>query len=174
MAKNNNKCPLEHIRKLKNISKDKENNIIVCNCENYFIDFDKFKKIKKYRKPPSSPDMLFIYREKKEIWFIEFKSSNEENIRKKQIQIKRKILEGLIIFYEILKNYFDFKKYYFIVYNKHSSFNEEVIDNIVNKPIEFSLEELKGKFLEDVITGNCETFIKFFKEKFKIELNCKT
>jgi len=165
---------INYIEKLKNISKDDDNNKIICNCENSFINFDKLKNKKKYKNPPSSPDMLFISISKKEIWFIEFKSSSKINLENKKHKIKRKILDGLIVFYEIYRNYFDFKKYYFVVYNKYSSYEDEVIEELSeNRTIEFELEELKGKFLEDVFTENCEEFKNIFSQKFNIEFECE-
>ncbi len=168
------KSSIKYIKKLKEISKDEDNNIIVCNCENFFLNFDELKNVKKYKQYPSSPDMLFINNDKKEIWFIEFKSSGFRNLKKERFKIKRKILDGLIVFYEIYQNYFDYKKFYFVVYNKANSYENEVVNSIgEEKTIEFGLEELIRKFLEDVFTENCEVFKEKFKERFGIKFECE-
>ncbi len=166
----------EFKKTLKELSFDIKNNKYICNCKNIFIDFDRLKKVRKTPKEPYSPDMLFIDDESKEIWFVEFKSSTLESLRKERFKIKRKILDGLIIFYEIFKSYFEYKKFYFVVYNKPSNFDseDELVDLLSEeKTIEFDLEELKGKFLEDVFTENCETFKQIFSDKFNIEFDCQ-
>ncbi len=162
-----------YINQLKNLSKDITNNRIVCSCENFFIDFDKQKKERKTSKEPSSPDMLLISDYRKEILFVEFKSSNYESLEGKKYELWQKVLEGLIIFYEIFQGYFNYKKLFFLVYKKEISHEDFVVESIgENRPIEFGLEEFKGKFLEDVFTEDCETFKEFLKSRYSIELEC--
>ena len=156
-------------KKLSELSLDTKNSNIVCNYSNKFIDFDELKKIRKTDKLPLSPDMIFIHHESKEIWFVEFKSSTRENLQNKKFRIKRKILDGLIIFYEIFQDYYEFKKYYFVVYNTEESYEDKVLNGFSEKDIEFDLEEIEGKFLEQVFTDSSKSFIKKWKERFNIE-----
>ena len=156
-------------KKLSELSFDTDNSKIVCNYSNRFIDFDDLKKIRKTNKLPLSPDMVFINEECQEIWFVEFKSSTKENLQNKKFRIKRKILDGLIIFYEIFQNYYKFKKYYFVVYNTEKSYEEQVLSDFSEKNIEFDLEEIEGKFLEKVFTDSCDSFIEKWSERFNIE-----
>ena len=158
---------VEYQKKLSQLSFDTDNSKIVCNYSNEFIDFDELKKIRRTHKLPQSPDMLFINEEKKEIWFVEFKSSSKQSINK--FKIKRKILDGLIMFYEIFQNYYKFKKYYFVVYNTEESYEDKVLSGFSEKNIEFDLEEVEGKFLDKVFTDSSENFIKKWNEKFDIE-----
>jgi len=134
-----------YFKPLKEISFDNKNKIIVCNCENRFIDFDKLKKVRPSKKEPSSPDMLFINKDKREIWFVEFKSSSYESLRKERFKLKRKILDGLIVFYEIFKDFYEYKKFYLVVYNKPNNYDseDELVDFLSEeRVIEFDLEEL--------------------------------
>ena len=59
-----------YYKKLSELSFDTDNSKIVCNYSNKFIDFDELKKIRKTHSLPQSPDMIFINKEKKEIWFV--------------------------------------------------------------------------------------------------------
>ena len=158
---------VEYQKKLSQLSFDDKNNKIVCNYSNKFIDFDELKKIRKTHKLPLSPDMLFINEEIKEIWFVEFKSSSKQSINK--FKIKRKILDGLIIFYEIFQNYYKFKKYYFVVYDTKETYEEQVLSGFSQKGIEFDLEEIEGKFLDKVFTDSSENFIRKWSNRFNIE-----
>ncbi len=156
-------------KKLSELSLDSENNQIVCNYSNEFIDFDELKKIRKTRKLPLSPDLLYIDEDSQEIWFVEFKSSTKKNLENKRFEIKRKILDGLIVFYEIFQNYYKYKKYYFVVYDTEESYNEMVVNALSEKNIEFGLEEIEGKFLDKVFTDNCEKFITEWEKRFNIK-----
>jgi hypothetical protein len=60
------------------LSFDEINNIIVCDYKNEFIDLDDSKGVLNKSYSPNSPDMLYINENKKEIWFVEFKSSNKK------------------------------------------------------------------------------------------------
>ncbi len=156
--------------KLSQLSFDCTNQRKVCPYRNQFIDFDKLKEIRNSSKLPLSPDMLFIAKEQKEIWFVEFKSSTKENLERgrEKYKIKRKILDGLILFYEIFQNYYDFQKYYFVVYNREESYEDQVLVEVSERDIAFDLEELQGKFLDGVITDSCESFINHWRDRFQI------
>jgi len=155
-------------KRLSKLSFDTYNSKIVCSYSNEFIDLDELKKIRRTKKLPLSPDMIYIDDDKQEVWFVEFKSSTRDNLQNKRFEIKRKILDGLIIFYEIFQNYYEFKKYYFVVYNIEESYEDKVLSGISEKSIEFGLEEIEGKFLNKVFTDSCESFIDKFSERFKI------
>ncbi len=159
----------KYLKKLSELSFDTKNSKIVCNYSNKFIDFDELKKIRKTHKLPLSPDMIFIHKESKEIWFVEFKSSTRANLQNKKFRIKRKILDGLIIFYEIFQDYYEFKKYYFVVYNTEESYEDKVLSGFSEKNIEFDLEEIEGKFLDKVFTDSSKNFIEKWNERFDIE-----
>ena len=62
------------------LSFDKNNKIIVCDYDNTFIDLDDTKGILNRPHSPNSPDMLYINNDRKEIWFVEFKSSNQKRL----------------------------------------------------------------------------------------------
>jgi len=159
----------KYYKKLSELSFDTDNSEIVCNYSNKFIDFDELKKIRGTHSLPQSPDMIFVNEEKKEIWFVEFKSSTKDNLQNKKFKIKRKILDGLIIFYEIFQNYYEFKKYYFVVYNTEESYEEKVLNGFAQKEIEFDLEEIENKFLDKVFTDSSESFIEKWTDRFNIE-----
>jgi hypothetical protein len=159
----------KYLKKLSELSLDTKNSKIVCNYSNKFLDFDKLKKVRKTHKLPLSPDMLFIHHESQEVWFVEFKSSTRENLKHKKFEIKRKILDGLIIFYEIFQKYYEFKKYYFVVYDTQESYEDKVLNGFSEKGIEFDLEEIEGKFLDKVFTNSSENFIEKWQERFGIE-----
>ena len=157
----------DYRRPLHTLSEDTDNHEIVCNRRNRFVDFDRLKKVRKTKKLPYSPDMLFIHAKKKEVWFVEFKSSAKTSLEgKKKYELKRKALDGLIIFYEVFKGFYDFKKYYFVVYDKSQSYEEEVVNALSEKDVEFGLEELEGKFYEKVFTDSCETFVSEWNRRF--------
>jgi len=75
------------------LSFDKTNNIIVCDYDNEFIDLDDTKGILNKSQSPNSPDMLYISESNKEIWFVEFKSSNKQRLDswKEKIKLRKKI-----------------------------------------------------------------------------------
>jgi len=162
---------IKYQKKLSVLSFDSKNSKIVCNYSNKFIDFDELKKVRRTDKLPLSPDMLFIHHESSEIWFVEFKSSTRENLNKnnQKFKIKRKILDGLIIFYEIFQNYYEFKKYYFVIYDRQESYEDQILNGLSEKNIEFDLEEIEGKILDKVFTDSCESFIKKWNERFNIK-----
>ena len=161
------------------LSSDKTNERIVCNYKNKFINFDNLKGILKKKKIPESPDMLYINNDKKEIWFVEFKSSKKDNLDKikEKIKLKRKFFAGIFLIYEIFCkkscDYKKYKKYYFIVFNKKNENYENELINIFEqnntRDIEFGLADLKPTFVNDVITDNCENFIKLFSQRFQIK-----
>ena len=162
------------------LSFDKTNNIIVCNYKNKFIDLDDSKGILNKSYSPNSPDMLYINENKKEIWFIEFKSSNKKRLEsyKEKIKLRKKIFSGLFLIYEIFCekscDYKNYDKFYFIVYSKEKldSFEDEFL-SLSNKPtqrsIEFGLEDLKPQFVKDIFTEDCEELKKLFQKRFNIE-----
>jgi hypothetical protein len=152
----------------------------VCNYSNEFIDFDESKGKLGKKFSPMSPDMLYINDEIKQIWFVEFKARSKkslDNVKDKK-ELKQKLFGGLFMLYELFcdkcKQYKNYEKYYFVVYNKESSssFENEVLDNFDSnseRTIEFSLDELKPTFVKDVFTENCMEFKRLFEQKFGFE-----
>ena len=161
----------KYIKSLKDISFDDKNSITVCNYSNKFIDFDELKKIKSYKKLPLSSDMIYINDNFKEIWFVEFKSSKKESLYKSRFKLKRKLLDSLIIFYEIFQSYYDYKKFFFLIYNREESYEDILLNDLSNKDIEFGLEEFEGMFIEKVFTDSCENFIKYWSDRFNIKFS---
>ena len=166
-------------KKLKELSFDKTNKIIVCDYNNIFIDLDETKGILKRANLPNSPDMLYINDDLKEIWFVEFKSSKKENLDalKEKIKLKKKIFAGLFLIYEIFCDksckYKEYQKFYFVVYNKksYSSYEDELLDSFEEnslRDIEFALEDIKPQFVEDIFTENCDSLKELFDKRFKI------
>ena len=163
------------------LSYDSTNNIYVCDYDNEFIDLDNFKGSLKKEQVPNTPDMLYIDDDKKEIWFVEFKSSELRNLDKIQekIKLRKKIFAGLFLMYELFCenccDYKDYSKFYFIVYNKEYSFlsyEDEVLElfNVTSeRSIEFGLEDLKPQFVKDIFTENCKSLKKLFEVRFNIK-----
>jgi len=162
------------------LSFDKTNNIIVCDYDNEFIDLDDTKGILNKSQSPNSPDMLYISESNKEIWFVEFKSSNKQRLDswKEKIKLRKKIFSGLFLVYEIFcEKSCDYKKYdkfYFIVYDKeeNKSFEDEFLalgEELTQRSIEFGLEDLKPQFIKDIFTENCNELKRLFKYRFNIE-----
>ena len=156
--------------KLSKLSEGK--NEIVCNFKNRFINFDRLKGVIPYPKPPMTPDMLYINRKKSEVVFVEFKSNEEKNLKTNEIkfQIKRKILDGIIVFYEIFKEKFcNFQKIYILVYRNFKNPEMEVMNYFSNELYEYyNLEELEKKFLKASYVMNCDELRNFFKTRFGI------
>ena len=149
------------------LSFDKTNNIIVCNYKNKFIDLDDSKGILNKSHSPNSPDMLYIDENKKEIWFVEFKSSNKKRLEsyKEKIKLRKKIFSGLFLVYELFCDkscdYKDYDKFYFIVYSKEklNNFEDEFLslsNEGSQRSIEFGLEDLKPQFVKDIFTEGCD------------------
>ncbi len=166
-------------RPLSVLSYDKTNRIIVCNYDNEFIDLDNAKGILRKAHIPNSPDMLYIDDDGKEIWFVEFKSSEFGNLNsiKPKIELRKKIFAGLFLIYEIMCEksctYKDYNKFYFIVYNKkdHTGYEDEVLnlfDEDSAHSIEFGLEDLKPNFVNDIFTENCDNLKQLFERRFDI------
>ena len=166
---------------LSKLSLDKTNNFAVCNYKNKFIDLDETKGLLRRASSPKSPDMLYIDDSKKEIWFVEFKSSTERNLKDidTKIKLKQKIFAGLFLIYELACEksceYRDYKKFYFLVYDKpnSSSFEDELL-NIFNedsqRSIEFGLEDLKKNgFVNNIFTESCNSLKILFEKRFGIE-----
>jgi len=162
------------------LSFDKSNKIIVCDYNNEFIDLDDTKGILNRPQSPNSPDMLYINDENKEIWFIEFKSSNQKSLEawKEKVKLRKKIFAGLFLIYEIFCDksceYKDYDKFYFIVYNKEKidSFEDEFLalgNELTQRSIEFGLEDLKPQFIKDIFTEDCNKLKRLFKHRFNIE-----
>jgi hypothetical protein len=162
------------------LSFDKTNNIIVCDYDNKFIDLDDTKGILNKPQSPNSPDMLYIDDKKKEIWFVEFKSSNHKSLNswKEKSKLRKKLFSALFLVYEIFCDrscdYRKYDKFYFIVYNKEKIVNfEDEFLSLANEPtqrsIEFGLEDLKPQFIKDVFTEDCTELKKLFKKRFDIE-----
>ncbi len=165
---------------LSQLSYDKKNNIIVCNYINTFIDLDDTKGILKKSQSPNSPDMLYIDKNKKEIWFVEFKSSNHKSLNswKEKSKLRKKIFSGLFLIYEIFCKesclYKEYDKFYFIAYNKEKieSSEDELLDmfeDFSSRSIEFGLEDLKPQFVKDIFTEDCDELKKLFQKRFNIE-----
>jgi hypothetical protein len=162
------------------LSFDKTNNIIVCDYKNEFIDLDDSKGILNKSYSPNSPDMLYINENKKEIWFVEFKSSNKKRLEsyKEKIKLRKKIFSGLFLIYEIFCekscDYKNYDKFYFIIYSKEKldSFEDEFLslsNKSTQRSIEFGLEDLKPQFVKDIFTEDCEELKKLFQKRFNIE-----
>ncbi len=167
-------------KSLSKLSYDKFNKIIVCDYINEFIDLDDTKGILKRPQTANTPDMLYISDDKKEIWFVEFKSSNKEALNhwKARIGLRKKIFAGLFLTYEIFCkkscDYKDYDKFYFIIYNKEKieSFEDELLDifsEFSERSIEFRLEDLKPQFVKDIFTEDCDELKKLFRHRFNIE-----
>ena len=165
------------------LSFDKTNQIIVCDYDNKFIDLDDTKGVLNRPQTPNSPDMLYIDDNKKEIWFVEFKSSSRRNLDKfkEKIKLKKKIFSGLFLIYEIFCEksceYKNYDKFYFIVFrDEKKSYEDELIDNLAlninsnrKRDILFGLEDLKPQFLKDIFTENCDKLKQLFQKRFNIE-----
>ncbi len=165
---------------LSKLSFDKNNRIVVCNYRNEFIDLDETKGVLKKSYSPNSPDMVYIDENRREIWFIEFKSSSKENLStiKEKVKLKKKIFAGLFLIYEIFCEksceYKDYDKFYFIVYDKEEikSSEDEVLDEFdknSKREVEFGLEDLRPQFIKDVFTENCDRLKKTFEKRFNIK-----
>ncbi|MFA6145252.1 MAG: hypothetical protein WCW84_03990 [Sulfurimonas sp.] len=166
-------------KSLSKLSYDKSNKFIVCNYDNVFIDLDDSKGILQKAQSPNSPDMLYINDEKKEMWFVEFKSSNQKSLdaTKEKVKLRKKIFAGLFLTYELFCekscNYKDYDKFYFITYNKEqkTSFEDELLndfDSSSQRNIEFGLEDLRPQFVKDIFTEDCEELKKLFQKRFNI------
>jgi len=166
-------------KSLSELSYDSNNKIIMCDYDNVFIDLDNSKGILRRAQSPNSPDMLYINDEKKEIWFVEFKSSNHNSLdtAKEKVKLRKKIFAGLFLTYELFCEksceYKNYDKFYFITYNKGKKENTE--DEILNifdqnspREIEFGLEDLKPQFIKDIFTENCEELKNLFAKRFDI------
>lgn len=161
------------------ISYDSANTKTVCNYENEFINFDKAKGALRKKYIGKTPDILYVDDTKREIWFIEIKSSSKENLDslERKIGLKRKLFAGLILLYELCCMnsclYKEYKKFYFVVFDKkYENFEDEVIDSFaVDSPrsIEFGLEDLKPQFVDEVFTEDCSSFVQLFRKRFGIE-----
>jgi hypothetical protein len=167
-------------KSLSKLSFDDTNNKIVCNYQNEFIDLDTTKGILKKQQTPKTPDMLYINDEQKELWFVEFKSSTKDNLNdwKSKVNLRKKIFAGLFITYEIFCqkacDYKEYKKFYFVVFNKedNNSYEDEVLDIFdenSTRDIEFGLEDLKPQFIEDIFTDNCNNFKQLFEKRFDMK-----
>jgi hypothetical protein len=166
-------------KSLSKLSCDSNNKIIVCDYDNIFIDLDSSKGLLQKAQSPNSPDMLYINDEKKEIWFVEFKSSKQKSLdaTKEKVKLRKKIFAGLFLTYELFCDqscvHKDYAKFYFIVYNKEkaTSFEDELLndfDSSSQRNIEFGLGDLRPQFVEDIFTENCEELKKLFKKRFDI------
>jgi len=162
------------------LSFDKTNKIVVCDYDNKFIDLDDTKGILNKIQSPNSPDMLYISESKKEIWFVEFKSSNKKCLDswKEKVKLRKKIFSGLFLVYEIFCekscDYKEYDKFYFIVYNKEEkeSFEDEFLalgEELTQRSIEFGLGDLKPQFVKDIFTEGCIELKELFKHRFDIE-----
>jgi hypothetical protein len=159
---------------IKNLSFDKDNKVFLCNYKNKFLNFEEIVKLKNKKELPKAVDMLYINDEKKEIWFVEFKNMDKNKVEKnKKYDVKRKILDSLIFFYEICcqENIFcDYKKNYFVVYKcDYKDIHDELYSYVEELEIYFELEEIKNKFLDEVITQCCDFFLKEFTKRFNIK-----
>jgi len=164
---------------LSQISFDKSNTRPVCFFKNKFLSLDDAKGLLQRSNPLPSVDMIFISKEKEEIWFVEFKSSSQQNLNSKseKIKLKRKIFGSLILLNELCCEkaceIIKYEKYYFVVYNKEFiSYENEVIEyfeETSDRSIEFTLEDLKPSFIKDVLTENCEQFTRLFSKRFNID-----
>ena len=154
---------------LKILSFDDNKNYSLCNYKNRFLNGDKLKN-----NSIPSVDMIFIHKKKKLICFVEFKNSTYDNLNsgKMKKKLKQKIFGSMIL---IAENLFldirDFKKIYFVIYDKTSNSYVEEFESLGDKErlIEFDLKELVEKnFINEVFTENCNFLKKFFENKFNI------
>jgi len=157
------------IDKLSKLSKGK--NGIVCNYKNKFINFDELKGVLRYPKPPMTPDMLYINKSKKEIWFVEFKSNKKDNLKSLKFEVKRKILYGIIVFYELFKDKFcNFSKNYIVVYKNFNDPELEILNYFGGELAKhYDLKELENKFLKSTGVLNCMEFQSLFLNRFGIK-----
>ena len=167
-------------KSLSELSFDKKNKIIVCDYNNIFIDLDDTKGCLKQSQIANTPDMLYINDDKKEIWFVEFKSSNYKSLDswKEKSKLRKKIFAGLFLFYEVFCEksclYKDYDKFYFIAYNKEKreSYEDELLDMFSassQREIEFGLADLKPQFVKDIFTEDCEELKELFDKRFNIK-----
>jgi hypothetical protein len=154
------------------LSKDDTNNKILCNYKNRFLSGDDLKT-----NSIPSVDMIFIHKKEKIICFVEFKSSSYRNLNNldMKIRLKQKIFGSRITLSENLNlDIRDFKKIYFVIYNKKFSKKFSNLDEFESwsekeRLIEFNLFELMEKdFINEVFTENCDFLKDFFKDKFNI------
>jgi len=121
-----------------------------------FINFDQLKGVLGYEETPKSPDMLYIDKKREIVWFVEFKSNNLKKLKSKELkfEVRRKVLEGLLLFYELFGERFcRFKKVFILVYK------DEVVGNeVVNEREE--VERIYSYWGEELplIYGNGKNF----------------
>jgi len=167
-------------KSIADLSYDSINKIVVCNYDNEFIDFDNSKGILRKPQLPNTPDMLYVDNNKEEIWFVEFKSSNFDNLNSlnEKIKLRKKLFAALFLIYELFCDksceYKKYRKYYFIVYNKKyfSGYEDEVLgyfDENSERSVEFGLEDLKPQFVNDIFTESCENLKRLFQQRFGIK-----
>jgi len=156
------------IDKLSKLSRGKYGT--VCNYKNKFINFDELKGILHYPQSPKTPDMLYICKDRKEIWFVEFKSNKKDNLKSLKFEVKRKILDGIIVFYELFKDRFcEFNKNYIVVYRDFDNPELEVLSYFSEELIEsYDLKELENKFLKTTNVLNCVEFKELFLARFGV------
>ena len=168
-----NRCVKVELKKflkpIKNLSFDKDNKISLCNFENAFLDFEEIVKLKKSKELPKAVDMLFLSNKTKEIWFVEFKNRSKNDVKK--YDVKRKILDSLIAFYELFdkKLCCEYEKKYFVVYKCEEDVHFELYSEFEDREIYFDLKEIKNKFLEEVITDCCKVFLDVFNNRYGIK-----
>jgi len=158
----------EFLEPIYKLSFDKDNKFSLCNFKNAFLDFEKIIKLNK--ELSKAVDMLFIDEIKKEIWFVEFKNRNKDSVDK--FDIKRKILDSLISFYELFDKTLccEYVKKYFVVYKcEDEDVHQELFNEFQDREIYFDLKEIKNKFLEEVITDCCKSFLNEFSKRFNIK-----
>jgi len=147
----------------------KTKKVSLCNYKNKFLSGDDLKN-----NSIPSVDMIFLHKKNKIVCFVEFKNSPYSNLDnwKYKKQFREKIFGSRILLSENLNiDIRNFKKIYFVIYNKVVSSYVEEFENWANieKNIEFNLLELVEKdFINEVFTENCEFLKSFFQEKFNI------
>jgi len=160
----------KYLQPISRLSYDKKNKIPLCQYKNEFYAFEEIVKLKHSKELPNAVDMLYINDEKKEVWFVEFKNRKKDNIDK--FDIKRKILDSLISFYELFDEILccKYKKKYFVVYKcENDDIHLKLFNEFEDREIYFDLKEIENKFLEEVITDCCNNFLKEFEKRFNIE-----
>lgn len=149
-------------------SKNNKNRVL-CNYKNRFINGDKLKN-----NSIPSVDMIFLHKKKKIICFVEFKNSTHRNLNsvKIKISLKQKLFGSRIVLAEnLLLDIRDFKKVYFVIYNKKVNSYVEEFESLGDeeKLAEFGLTELvKKDFINEVFMENCDFLKEFFEKKFNI------
>lgn len=163
---------------LSKISRDKTNNYVMCNSDYKALNFDAV--CKKYCRNIGKPDLCSndaLIKQKKGEWlFVEFKNGSI-----KDLNIRNKISESLLIFNDIVKSQISDNRInvnYILVYNnkiypesgkntKSNSLTELQITlgkKASSEFIQFGLERYKGLYFREVHTMTEMQFMNYLNE----------